>query len=116
MRSSSKNLKDSAPTLKSPKTNTGVSYTVSYPLGLRAMYFGAAAIVRPANMLLMRRDWKGQENLPDTGMILVANHISDLDPLYVGHMVYSTGRLPHFLAKKEDRKSTRLNSSHVSIS
>lgn len=65
------------------------------------MYFGAAAIVRPANMLLMRRDWKGQENLPDTGMILVANHISDLDPLYVGHMVYSTGRLPHFLAKKE---------------
>lgn len=65
------------------------------------MYFGAAAIVRPANMLMMRRDWKGQENLPDTGMILVANHISDLDPLYMGHMVYSTGRLPHFLAKKE---------------
>lgn len=65
------------------------------------MYFGAAAIVRPANMLMMRRDWKGQENLPDTGMILAVNHISDLDPLYMGHMVYSTGRLPHFLAKKE---------------
>lgn len=65
------------------------------------MYFGAAAIVRPVNILMMRRDWKGQENLPDTGMILVANHISDLDPLYMGHMVYSTGRLPHFLAKKE---------------
>ncbi|MGO1536968.1 MAG: lysophospholipid acyltransferase family protein [Yaniella sp.] len=74
---------------------------MSYPLGLRAMYFGAAAIVRPANMLMMRRDWKGQENLPDTGMILAVNHISDLDPLYMGHMVYSTGRLPHFLAKKE---------------
>ena len=52
-------------------------------------------------MLMMRRDWKGQENLPDTGMILAVNHISDLDPLYMGHMVYSTGRLPHFLAKKE---------------
>lgn len=65
------------------------------------MYFGAAAIVRPANMLMMRRDWKGQENLPDTGMILAVNHISYLDPLYMGHMVYSTGRLPHFLAKKE---------------
>lgn len=65
------------------------------------MYFAAAAIVRPANMLMMRRDWKGQENLPDTGMILAVNHISDLDPLYMGHMVYSTGRLPHFLAKKE---------------
>ncbi|MDN6411229.1 MAG: hypothetical protein L0K07_07610 [Yaniella sp.] len=60
---------------------------MSYPLGLRAMYFGAAAIVRPANMLMMRRDWKGQENLPDTGMILAVNHISDLDPLYMGHMV-----------------------------
>ncbi|WP_022871594.1 lysophospholipid acyltransferase family protein [Yaniella halotolerans] len=74
---------------------------MSYPLGLRAMYFGAASLVRPLNMLMMRRDWQGQENLPDTGMILVPNHISDLDPLYMGHMVYSTGRLPHFLAKKE---------------
>ncbi|HIY85741.1 MAG TPA: 1-acyl-sn-glycerol-3-phosphate acyltransferase [Candidatus Yaniella excrementavium] len=74
---------------------------MSYPLGLRAMYFGAATLVRPLNMLMMRRDWQGQENLPDTGMILAANHISDLDPLYMGHMVYSTGRIPHFLAKKE---------------
>ena len=49
----------------------------------------------------MRRDWQGHENLPDSGMILAANHISDLDPLYVGHMVYSSGRIPHFLAKKE---------------
>lgn len=74
---------------------------MSYPLGIRSIYFGAAAIVRPLNMLMMRRDWQGQENLPDTGMILAVNHISDLDPLYMGHMVYSTGRIPHFLAKKE---------------
>lgn len=65
------------------------------------MYFGVASIVRPFNRLMMRRDWQGQQNLPDTGMILVPNHISDLDPLYIGHMVYATGRLPHFLAKKE---------------
>src|SRR5690625_2834253 len=50
---------------------------------------------------MMRRDWQGQENLPDSGMILVANHISVMDPLYVAHMVYSSGRIPHFLAKKE---------------
>src|SRR5690625_3143594 len=50
---------------------------------------------------MMRRDWQGQENLPDSGMILAANHISILDPLYVAHMVYSSGRIPHFLAKKE---------------
>lgn len=74
---------------------------MAYTLGQRAVYFGAAAIVRPVNIMMMRRDWQGHENLPDSGMILAANHISDLDPLYVGHMVYSSGRIPHFLAKKE---------------
>lgn len=75
--------------------------SASYPLGLRSIYFGAASVVRPLNMLMMRRDWQGQQHLPETGMILAINHISDLDPLYTGHMVYSTGRLPHFLAKQE---------------
>ncbi|NWN89670.1 MAG: 1-acyl-sn-glycerol-3-phosphate acyltransferase [Micrococcaceae bacterium] len=74
---------------------------MSYSLGQRAVYFGAASIVRPLNMMLMRRDWQGQENLPDSGMILAVNHISDLDPLLVAHMIYSSGRIPHFLAKKE---------------
>ena len=74
---------------------------MSYTLGQRAAYFGAASIVRPLNVLMMRRDWKGQENFPQTGMILAVNHISDLDPLLVAHMVYSAGRIPHFLAKKE---------------
>ena len=74
---------------------------MSYSLGQRAVYFGASLIVRPINIVMMRRDWQGQENLPDSGMILVANHISVMDPLYVAHMVYSSGRIPHFLAKKE---------------
>jgi len=74
---------------------------VSYSLGQRAVYFSASLVVRPLNLLMMRRDWQGQENLPDSGMILAANHISILDPLYVAHMVYSSGRIPHFLAKKE---------------
>ena len=74
---------------------------MSYTLGQRAVYFGASMVVRPLNLVMMRRDWQGQENLPDSGMILAANHISDLDPLYVAHMIYSSGRIPHFLAKKE---------------
>ena len=74
---------------------------MSYSLGQRAVYFSASLVVRPLNLLMMRRDWQGQENLPDSGMILAANHISILDPLYVAHMVYSSGRIPHFLAKKE---------------
>ena len=74
---------------------------MSYSLGQRAVYATAASIVLPMNIMLMRRDWQGQENLPESGMILAANHISHLDPLYVAHMVYSSGRIPHFLAKKE---------------
>lgn len=74
---------------------------MSYSLGQRAVYFSVASLVRPANRFMMRRDWQGQENLPDTGMILAVNHISDLDPLYVGDMIYTSGRIPHFLAKKE---------------
>lgn len=74
---------------------------MSYTLGQRAVYASAASIVLPMNMLMMRRDWQGQENLPDSGMILAVNHISHLDPLYVAHMIYVSGRIPHFLAKKE---------------
>lgn len=74
---------------------------MSYTLGQRAVYFTAASIVRPINALLMRRDWQGQHNLPETGMILAVNHISHLDPLMVAYMVYASGRIPHFLAKKE---------------
>lgn len=74
---------------------------MSYTRGQRAAYATAASVVLPLNILLMRRDWQGQENLPDGGMILVANHISHLDPLQVGDMVYRAGRIPHFLAKKE---------------
>src|SRR5699024_9075482 len=34
-------------------------------------------------------------------MILAVNHISEIDPLYIGHLIYSSGRIPHFMAKKE---------------
>lgn len=74
---------------------------MSYPLGLRCIYFGAASIVRSINMAIINRDWQGQEKLPDTGMILAVNHISDIDPLQVANMIYSSGRIPHFLAKQE---------------
>lgn len=69
--------------------------------GLRAGYFAAAAAVRPTLNALMSKEWQGREHLPEGGFILCVNHLSNLDPLAVGHMVYSLGHLPHFLAKSE---------------
>lgn len=67
----------------------------------RAGYVIPAAIVRPALRGLVRQVWEGTENLPETGAILAVNHISELDPLPVAHMVYNQGLLPTFLAKAE---------------
>lgn len=53
-------------------------------------------IVQP----LTRRDWRGQEKIPQTGgVIFVANHISNADPLALGQFLAYSGRWPRFLAK-----------------
>jgi 1-acyl-sn-glycerol-3-phosphate acyltransferase len=74
---------------------------VTASTGLRAGYFAAAALVRPVLNALMAKEWQGTGSLPDSGFILCANHVSNLDPLALGHMVYNQGHLPHFLAKAE---------------
>lgn len=71
------------------------------PLSLRAGFLAAATVVRPAMNLLTAKEWLGLENIPDTGFILVANHISEMDPPALAHMVYNQGHLPHVLAKAE---------------
>ena len=54
------------------------------------------AVVRP----LTRRDWRAQDKIPQTGgVILVANHISNADPIALGQFVAFSGRWPRFLAK-----------------
>ncbi|WP_248193025.1 lysophospholipid acyltransferase family protein [Micrococcus endophyticus] len=67
----------------------------------RAGYVIPGAIVRPAMRALVRQVWEGTEHLPETGAILAVNHISEVDPLSVAHMVYNQGLLPTFLAKAE---------------
>jgi 1-acyl-sn-glycerol-3-phosphate acyltransferase len=53
-------------------------------------------IMRP----LTRRDWRGQDKVPQTGgVIFVANHISNVDPLALGQFLAFSGRWPRFLAK-----------------
>lgn len=63
-------------------------------------YRFTVSIVRPASALLTKRDWRGAENIPATGgVIIAANHLSYIDPMTFGHFVYDTGRTPRFLAK-----------------
>ena len=54
------------------------------------------AIMRP----LTKRDWRYQDKVPQIGgVIFVANHISNADPLAVGQFLAFSGRWPRFLAK-----------------
>lgn len=57
-------------------------------------------VLVPLLRVLMKRDWRGGENIPKTGgVVIAANHISHVDALAFGHYVYGNGRVPRFLAK-----------------
>jgi 1-acyl-sn-glycerol-3-phosphate acyltransferase len=57
-------------------------------------------VVKPVLLALTKRDWRGVENLPETGgAVIAANHLSHVDALMFGHFIYDNGRLPRFLAK-----------------
>jgi len=63
-------------------------------------YAFAAAVLRPLLMVMTKRDWRGEDNLPpEGGVVVVPNHISHVDPLVVAHFLFDQGRLPRFLAK-----------------
>lgn len=69
---------------------------------MRAAYRLVVGVGKPFLALVGRRVWSGGEYLPrDTGFIAVANHISTLDPLSVGHFLHDNGAPPRFLAKAE---------------
>src|SRR3954469_10471627 len=59
-------------------------------------------VPKPLLRLLITRDWRGAENLPaEGGLIIAANHVSEIDPFAVGEFLLDNGRLPRFLAKAE---------------
>lgn len=63
-------------------------------------YRFAAVICKPPLVLLLKRDWRGMENIPTRGgFITVVNHNSHIDPVAYAHFQYNTGRVPRFLAK-----------------
>ncbi len=57
-------------------------------------------ILRPGIRMMMRLDWRGQENIPAEGAtILAANHLSYMDIFAVSLFADSARRYPVFLAK-----------------
>lgn len=59
-----------------------------------------AAIGLPALHAIAKVDVRGRENVPATGaFVLTPNHFSNIDPVIVGAILYTTGRVPRFLAK-----------------
>ena len=56
--------------------------------------------IYPATMLVFRMRYRNAERIPATGGVLVvANHVSVLDPLACARLLWDSGRSPHFLAK-----------------
>ncbi|MGZ4428988.1 MAG: lysophospholipid acyltransferase family protein [Nocardioidaceae bacterium] len=57
-------------------------------------------ILEPLLQLLTKKGWVDGMKIPARGgVVIVANHISHLDPLTFAHFAYYHGRLPRFLAK-----------------
>ena len=60
----------------------------------------AAATIKPTMRAVTARTWIDGEKIPATGgCIVVANHVSHLDPLLTAYFVYDHGRIPRYLAK-----------------
>jgi len=60
----------------------------------------AVAVIKPSLLAATSRTWIDGDKLPATGgCIVVANHVSHVDPLLTAHFVYDHGRIPRYLAK-----------------
>lgn len=60
----------------------------------------SARLARAILKLFARLHFYGEKNIPQTGpVIVVANHLSSLDPLVVGSFLVWSGRWPHFLTR-----------------
>ena len=84
------------------EANMEISYLppTGDPLGTNKYFKFGASIVIPLLRLITKRDWRGIENLPKSGpVIVVSNHISMVDPLIFAHFLYANGRAPRFLGK-----------------
>lgn len=80
----------------------GILAFVRQHVRLGFWYRLVVVVVKPLLRIFTVRDRSGGDNVPRTGgIIVVANHISEIDPLTVGEFLLDLGRPPRFLAKRE---------------
>jgi 1-acyl-sn-glycerol-3-phosphate acyltransferase len=61
----------------------------------------AVVVIVPVSALMFRLRYRHGERIPAVGpVLLVANHVSVLDPLACARLAWDNGRVPHFLAKQ----------------
>jgi len=71
-----------------------------YPLGTNKTFKYAAAILIPILKILTKREWRGAENLPKSGpVIVISNHLSYVDALVFAHFIYGNVRAVRYLGK-----------------
>ena len=82
-------------------------YKVSYappkgkPLGTNFTFKLGTKVVIPLLNLVGKKNWRGSENIPQTGRVIVAsNHVSYLDVLFFTHFLFRSGRAPRYIGKE----------------
>jgi 1-acyl-sn-glycerol-3-phosphate acyltransferase len=81
---------------------SGILANVRKRVRLGFWYRLVIVVAKPPLRMFTIRDHRGVENIPrEGGFIVVANHVSELDPFMVGEYLYDLRRPPRFLAKKE---------------
>ena len=81
----------------------GITYPppLGNPLGTNRAFDVCARICMPILSALSKRDWQGSENIPRTGpAIVVSNHMSYADVLFLAQFLYLNGRAPRFIGKR----------------
>lgn len=82
-------------------------YRVSYapptgkPLGTNLTFKICTKIAIPILNLVGKKDWRGAQNIPQSGKVIVAsNHVSYLDVLFLTHFLFRNGRAPRYIGKE----------------
>lgn len=71
------------------------------PLGTNRAFKICTDIGIPILRAITKRSWKGQENIPRTGAaIVISNHMSYADVLFLAQFLYVNGRAPRFIGKR----------------
>jgi len=75
---------------------------VANPTPVQTFYRRIAQLAGWLMRRLTRQDWDDARHLPPSGgVVVVANHISNADPVVVAHYLIWAGRWPRFLAKSQ---------------